>query len=172
MIVVMILHDLCDSGKGCSHTFTKVDYLRGLITLESMVVVCLVVSYIYILSEHNKKALLPDVLREEFTSAVLPILPRNDIVGSQGPDQLSEVMERQAEMIRFNQFQIFWDWMTFDLRRYLHEHTESLCRKIQVFLNLFMGHLFLFVGSYEHTLLPGADYSVEPEGEDGMRRGS
>merc|ERR1719238_2020538 len=72
MIVVMILHDLCDSGKGCSHTFTKVDYLRGLITLESMVVVCLVVSYIYILSEHNTKALLPDVLREEFTSAVLP----------------------------------------------------------------------------------------------------
>merc|ERR1719228_3019426 len=115
MIVVMILHDLCDSGDGCSHTFTKVDYLRGLITLESLVVVCLVVSYIYILTEHNKKALLPDVLREEFTSAVLPNLPRNDIVGSQGPDQLSEVMERQAEMIR-----------------YLHEHTESLCRKIQV----------------------------------------
>ena len=99
MIVVMILHDLCDSGKGCSHTFTKVDYLRGLITLESMVVVCLVVSYIYILSEHNKKALLPDVLREEFTSAVLP---NPQFVGSQGPDhdQVSEVMERQAEMIR------------------------------------------------------------------------
>ena len=98
MIVVMILHDLCDSGKGCSHTFTKVDYLRGLITLESMVVVCLVVSYIYILSEHNKKALLPDVLREEFTSAVLPNSAQ--FVGSQGPDQVSEVMERQAEMIR------------------------------------------------------------------------
>ena len=29
MIVVMILHDLCDGGKGCSHTFTKVDYLRS-----------------------------------------------------------------------------------------------------------------------------------------------
>jgi len=115
MIVVMILHDLCDGGKGCSHTFTKVDYLRGLITLESMVVVCLVVSYMYILRDHNTKALLPDVLREEFTSAVLPSVPHNGIVGSQGPDQLSEVMERQAEMIR-----------------YLHEHTESLCRKIQV----------------------------------------
>eukprot|EP00091_Calanus_sinicus_P023512 TRINITY_DN7986_c0_g1_i2.p1 TRINITY_DN7986_c0_g1~~TRINITY_DN7986_c0_g1_i2.p1 ORF type:complete len:252 (+),score=63.57 TRINITY_DN7986_c0_g1_i2:136-891(+) len=35
MIVVMILHDLCDSNSSCSHTFTKVDYLRGLITLES-----------------------------------------------------------------------------------------------------------------------------------------
>ena len=134
MIVVMILHDLCDTGKGCSHTFTKVDYLRGLITLESMVVVCLVVSYIYILSEHNKKALLPDVLREEFTSAVLPNLPRNDIVGSQGPDQLSEVMERQAEMIRLDKLQSVWFRMKFNLYRYLHEHTESLCRKIQVLL--------------------------------------
>ena len=46
--------------------------MRGLITLESMVVVCLVVSYIYILADHNKKELQPDVLREEFTSSVLP----------------------------------------------------------------------------------------------------
>ena len=135
MIVVMILHDLCDSGKGCSHTFTKVDYLRGLITLKSMVVVCLVVSYIYILSEHNKKALLPDVLREEFTSAVLPNVPRSDIVGSQGPDQLSEVMERQAEMIRLDIVaNILALSVTLNLCRYLHEHTESLCRKIQVIL--------------------------------------
>lgn len=37
-----------------------------------MVVVCLVVSYIYILADHNKKELQPDVLREEFTSSVLP----------------------------------------------------------------------------------------------------
>ena len=88
MIVVIILHDLCDSGKGCSHTFTKVNYLRGLITLESMVVVCLVVSYI--LSEHNKKALLPDVLRKEFTSAVLLNFPRNDIVGSHCEENLAK----------------------------------------------------------------------------------
>ena len=95
--------------------------MRGLITLESMVVVCLVVSYIYILADHNKKELQPDVLREEFTSSVLPsrsVLsspltptpdpspltphprPRSEVVGSLGADQLSEVMERQAEMIR------------------------------------------------------------------------
>ena len=32
----------------------------------------------------------------------LPGVPHNGIVGSQGPDQLSEVMERQAEMIRWD----------------------------------------------------------------------
>lgn len=117
MIVVMILHDLCDT-KDCKGAFSKVDYLRGLITLESMVVVCLVCSYIYILADHNKQQLLPDVLRDEFTSSILPASgARNpgSMVGCQGPDQVNEVMERQAEMIR-----------------YLHEHTENLCRKIQV----------------------------------------
>merc|ERR1719430_29715 len=117
MIVVMILHDLCDNNQHCSRTFTKVDYLRGLITLESMVVVCLVVSYIYILADHNKRELPPDVLREEFTSSII-VPNRNQgggMVGYQNQDMVMEVMERQAEMIR-----------------YLNEHTDSLCRKIQV----------------------------------------
>ena len=71
MIVVMILHDLCDSSRDCSHSFTKVDYLRGLITLESMVVICLVVSYLMILSEFHKKQLPPDVMRDDLSSSIM-----------------------------------------------------------------------------------------------------
>ena len=65
MMAVVILNDFCDSSYSCLHTFTKVyhilavcvcpnsgiellcicqvDYLRGLITLESLVVLCLVI---------------------------------------------------------------------------------------------------------------------------------
>ena len=91
MIAVMVLHDLCDSNKQCSHTFTKVkgnnqkyscennkslnknqvDYLRGLITMESMVIICLVVSYIRLLSDFHKKQLPPDILREEITNSAM-----------------------------------------------------------------------------------------------------
>lgn len=71
MIVVMILHDLCDSSKTCSNSFTKVDYLRGLITLESMVVICLVVSYIMLLSDFHKRELPPDVMREDLSNSVM-----------------------------------------------------------------------------------------------------
>jgi len=116
MIVVMILHDLCDSVQ-CDHTFTKVDYLRGLITLESLIVMCLVVSYIYILQEHHTKALPPDVLREDLLSRVGGGVgaSQGDIIGCLEQDQRDEVMERQAETIR-----------------YLQEHTETLCAKIQL----------------------------------------
>ena len=115
MTVVMILHDLCDRNYTCTHTFTKVDYLRGLITLESLVVICLVVSYIFILSDHHKKQLPPDVMREDFTSSIMQNTSQEDVIGCLEPDQVMEVLERQAEMIR-----------------YLHEHTENLGRKILV----------------------------------------
>jgi len=115
MIVVMILHDLCDSNTSCSHTFTKVDYLRGLITLESLVVICLVVSYILILTDHHNKQLPPDVLRDDLTSSIMQNTSQDDVIGCLEPDQMVEVLERQAEMIR-----------------YLHEHTENLGRKILV----------------------------------------
>merc|ERR1712025_907546 len=113
MIVVMILHDLCDSNNSCTHTFTKVDYLRGLITLESLVVICLVVSYIIILVEFNKRQLPPDVLREDINNTVMLSESNGEVVGCVSPDQMVDVLERQAEMIR-----------------YLHEHTQHLGRKI------------------------------------------
>ena len=47
------------------------DYLRGLITLESLVVICLVVSYILLLADHHKKQLPRDVLREDLTDSVM-----------------------------------------------------------------------------------------------------
>merc|ERR1740131_807470 len=115
MIVVMILHDLCDNNTSCSATFTKVDYLRGLITLESLIVICLVVSYILVLREFHAAAQPPDVLRQELTG---PLLGTEDLVGCLEPGQLGEVLERQAEMIR-----------------YLHEHSENLGRKILVLTN-------------------------------------
>jgi len=115
MIVVIILHDLCDtSANNCIHTFTKVDYLRGLISLESMIVICIAVSYIVILREFNTKQLPPDVLRDDFTSSIM-MNQATESVGCQEQELILQVMEKQAETIR-----------------YLREHTETLGRKILV----------------------------------------
>eukprot|EP00088_Acartia_fossae_P065944 TRINITY_DN8144_c0_g1_i1.p1 TRINITY_DN8144_c0_g1~~TRINITY_DN8144_c0_g1_i1.p1 ORF type:complete len:243 (+),score=34.92 TRINITY_DN8144_c0_g1_i1:40-768(+) len=112
MLIVIILHDLCDDDQTCSHTFTKVDYLRGLITLESLVVICCNVSYIIILREFNKKQSPPDVLREDFVTSI-HLGDHGDTIGVQQQDQVMEVMERQAELIR-----------------YLKDHSETLGKKI------------------------------------------
>jgi len=106
MMAVVILNDFCDSSYSCLHTFTKVDYLRGLITLESLVVLCLVINYIHVLSNFHSSRQPPDVLRGELWD--------RGVVGSMEPSQVTQVMERQAEMIR-----------------YLTERCENLCEKVQ-----------------------------------------
>ena len=82
-----------------------------------MVVICLVVSYIIILVEFNKRQLPPDVLRDDINNTVM-LSESNGVVGCVSPDQMLDVLERQAEMIR-----------------YLHEHTQHLGRKILLLTN-------------------------------------
>jgi hypothetical protein len=93
MLVVVILHDLCDTDSSCRNATTKVDYLRGLITLESLIIICLVVSYIHTLRLHHNSRLPPDVLRQELYTV--------QAGGHLAPGQMAEVMERQAELIRW-----------------------------------------------------------------------
>jgi len=112
MLIVIILHDLCDNDQSCSHTFTKVDYLRGMITLESLVVICCNVNYIIILREFNTKQSPPDVLRDDFATSI-HLGNYGDSIGSQQQNETMEVMERQAELIR-----------------YLKDHSETLGKKI------------------------------------------
>jgi len=88
----------------------RVDYLRALVTLESLVVICLVAAYIHLLAAFHAGRQTPDVLRAE----LYPGLPdARELVGSLEPRQLDLVMERQAEMIR-----------------YLTERCDQLCWKV------------------------------------------
>jgi len=118
MIVIMILHDYCDNQPHCKSTLTKVDYLRGLITLESLVIMCLVAHYMICVIDFHKQQLPPDVLREDITSSIMLTSSNAETIGCLEQDQMQEVLERQADMIR-----------------YLHEHTENLGRKILVLTN-------------------------------------
>jgi len=119
MIVVMILYDFCnDNNNECSSTLTKVDYLRGLITLESLVIICLVSTYMIWVTDFHKKQLPPDVLRDDVTSTIMLSGANVETIGCLEQDQLQDVLERQADMIR-----------------YLHEHSELLGRKILVLTN-------------------------------------
>ena len=49
----------------------QVDYLRGLITLESLVITCLVVNYMMWVVDFHKRQMPPDVLREDITSSIM-----------------------------------------------------------------------------------------------------
>lgn len=64
LITVTALNDYCDQNH-CQDKFTKVDYLRGLITLESLIICCLWVNYIINVREFHAEKAVPDVMRDE-----------------------------------------------------------------------------------------------------------
>jgi hypothetical protein len=69
IIVVMVFYDLCGRNNSYNHTTTTVDFLRGFITLESLVVITFDFCYIRIVTDHHRNQLLPDVLIEDLNSS-------------------------------------------------------------------------------------------------------
>jgi len=77
LIVMTILHDYCGYTENChsGNRFMKVDWLRGLITVECMTIMCLFSYYIIKMREFNRLRMPPDVLRESYMRAL-----RNNLV--------------------------------------------------------------------------------------------
>ena len=55
-----VLHDYCDKNGNCTNRFMQVDWLRGLITVECMTIMCLFAYYIIKMREFNKLRMPPD----------------------------------------------------------------------------------------------------------------
>lgn len=130
LITVTALNDYCDDNH-CKDKFTKVDYLRGLMTLESLVIICLWAKYIIDVKEFHRQKQPPDVLRMDVLRKLRvsngkdevddeetnPPIETDDLFGVQpardDDDARKEVLEKQAELIR-----------------YLYSHIETLNKKI------------------------------------------
>jgi len=97
IVAVMIMHDACDMRPGCNKSFLKLDFLRGVLVFEGLVVLCLVVWYVRKLLKHNKGEFPPDLEREEFFRSIM------DPVAEQGEPLREEMMEKQAEVINYLQ---------------------------------------------------------------------
>lgn len=70
LIVMTILHDYCGYGEKCQDRFMKVDWLRGLITVECMTIMSLFSYYIIKMREFNRSQMPPDVLRDSYMRAL------------------------------------------------------------------------------------------------------
>eukprot|EP00095_Tigriopus_kingsejongensis_P011921 maker-scaffold507_size152468-snap-gene-0.39 protein:Tk11921 transcript:maker-scaffold507_size152468-snap-gene-0.39-mRNA-1 annotation:"upf0504 protein" len=106
LITVTALHDYCDPDL-CPDKMMKVDYLRGLITLECLVIICLWFNYIINVREFHAQRPLPDVLNNEAMRQMLVDFNSeagydDSIFGaSMAQDEKDEILEKQAELIRY-----------------------------------------------------------------------
>lgn len=113
LITITVLHDYCDPDKCDEHNkYTKVDYLRGLITLECLVIMSLLFYYIMNVREFHAQQFPPDVLREDLMNKMLNNRQQSSssssssssVVIDENPKLIrDQVMEKQAELIRYLQ---------------------------------------------------------------------
>ena len=55
-----ILHDYCNLANVCKDRFTKIDWIRGLITIECTLIVFLFSYYVFRMRQFNRQKLPPD----------------------------------------------------------------------------------------------------------------
>lgn len=103
------LHESCPEGSNdhCEN------YFQILFGIEVFIVLLVLVKYLYLVVKFNRSKAIPDVHQDELlTSYVQSYAPTNEI-GFRDEDYMEEVLEKQADMIR-----------------YLKQHTNNLSRKI------------------------------------------
>jgi len=125
LVTITALHDYCDPDY-CEDKFTRVDYLRGLITLECLIIISLWTYYCITVKKFNKTQPVPDCMNKGMLAEMMvstmedgaDVGSTHEITNSGHlrplePPSNDQILERQAEVIR-----------------YLQEHNEKQSLKI------------------------------------------
>jgi hypothetical protein len=112
LVTVTALHDYCDhsnEGINCEDKSTKIECLRGLISLECMIIAFMWLKYIMVVRKFKKDAAPPDVYRKAFIDSLLnPQPPREPQLPGQpyyptddrAEDEI-DLVEIQSELLMY-----------------------------------------------------------------------
>lgn len=110
VIVVKLLDNLCDDSDKC-WIIGKSRFIQIPVTIECLVALVVLTFYLARVVKFNRKKALPDVTQEELMTSFVNSQSCVD-VGYRNENYIDEVMEKQADMIR-----------------YLRTHAENLARR-------------------------------------------
>ena len=76
LLTVTAIHDHCDHSQdpSCQNKEAKIEALRGLITIECMIIAFMWLKYIMVVKKFKKDKSPPDLQRKEFRQQVMHIL--------------------------------------------------------------------------------------------------
>ncbi|GFU25492.1 transmembrane protein 192 [Nephila pilipes] len=115
VVVVALFLKYCPQLKPCPEGSSEhcENYLQILFGIEMFILLLCLIKYLFLVVKFNKSKAIPDVHQDELlTSYVQSYAPTNEI-GFRDEDYMDEVLEKQADMIR-----------------YLKQHCNNLSRKI------------------------------------------
>ncbi|CAG5125396.1 unnamed protein product [Candidula unifasciata] len=111
VIVMRVLDSHCDSKGNCKF-LNKTHYIQILISFECMLALVILLVYLVHVMKFNFKKALPDITLTGLTASYESLYLSSDVGLRNASGYCYEVMEKQADMIR-----------------YLQQHTEMLARR-------------------------------------------
>ncbi|XP_015916404.1 transmembrane protein 192 [Parasteatoda tepidariorum] len=115
IVVTSILQKYCPDMKRCPSDGSLYchNYLQIIFGIEAFILLACLFKYLYIVIQFNKSKAIPDVQQDDLLiSYVQSYAPTNE-VGFRDEDYMEEILEKQADMIR-----------------YLKQHSNNLSRKV------------------------------------------
>ena len=97
------IHDYCyhDDDPECENKSTRVEVLRGLISVECMAISFMWLKYYKCVKDFKKVSRLPDIFREEFVREIANPDQAFSKVDERGEIQYHAVIERQSELLHY-----------------------------------------------------------------------
>ena len=120
-ILLVLLYDYCSPDGSTSSSsqcpgdlpLTKANYLQFLVSLETIIVLPILIIYLVWTVQFNRKQASPDVHQDDMLNVFMHSHEHNADVGFRDEDFLDDVLEKQADLIR-----------------YLKQHNSHLGRKL------------------------------------------
>jgi len=92
LVTAVALEDYCDNNSedhSCDYKETKVETLRGLITIQCMTIMFMWGKYLMDVRTFNQKKYVPDLWRPDFVNRVIKLRPRDSSTRMENRDTLS-----------------------------------------------------------------------------------
>ena len=110
LIAMTLLHDYDNYLKYYYDDFRKVDWIRGLITIECMTIICLLAYYIRKINKFNHLKMPPDVMRESYMETLRANLAwewdpksKNENISDNTPEEVQEWDRKVKEALKKHQ---------------------------------------------------------------------
>merc|ERR1712018_295180 len=116
LLTVTAIHDKCDHSKdpSCQDKEAKIEALRGLITIECMIIAFMWLKYVMVVRKFKKDKSPPDLYRTEFRRQIIQLHRASGCDSANGPTYPTEI---QDEVDIMNCNLSFWSTCVQDLVR-------------------------------------------------------
>jgi len=100
LLISVLVSDYCPDRENCPPGFSSHIYLQLIITIETVLIIPVLVFYLKLNNEFHRMKVLPEIQPEDFITSILQTQSTTEI-GHRDNGPVEDIVEKQSDMIRY-----------------------------------------------------------------------